>query len=135
MNIVNINKTIEAIRHQRDIGIFFDMGTFFDSNHSCGTSACIGGFAAILANGGTMRVGRDYESEGREYLGLDPETAGNLFYPGATEYGYEASADDAIKVLEHLKATGEADWTIVNVDPQKHWDDAQEYRNNPPVSA
>jgi hypothetical protein len=123
MNIENIDKTIEAIRHAKEKGIFFDMGMFIDRNHTCGTAACIGGFAAILAKDGLKNLPRYAENIdliAADFLGLDGEQAGSLFYPGATENGWQASAENAIEVLEHLKETGEANWSRITIDPSDH---------------
>jgi hypothetical protein len=124
MNIENIDKTIKTIEHHQKVAdIFFDMGMFIDTHHTCGTAACIGGFAAIAAKGDKIKKvfksDKAPETIGQRFLDLDDETAHDLFYPTGLEYGFSATAKDAIKVLEHLKKTGKVKWSVVNPDPIK----------------
>jgi hypothetical protein len=132
-NIENINKVIDAIRHQKELGVFFDMGSFITKTHVCGTAACIGGFAAICAKGSVQDIlnGPSYIDDiGAEFLDIDEATVMDLFYPSANPYGYMATADNAIAVLEHLRDTGEADWSRINIDPVEYAKAREEFLAN-----
>jgi hypothetical protein len=95
---------------------------------SCGTSACIAGWACILnpieaerEHGGqkvqVAIVGGVWECEerARELLGLDEHTAKALFTPhnvfgqGVSDL-HEIDLPWAIRCLDHLIATGRVDW-------------------------
>ena len=117
-NVENIRRVIDAIRTgdgHPEIG--FNMRTFtpepqYDySDRGCGTAMCIGGWAFTLATGRRGTEGDDFEPA-VEWLGLDDYRAETLFYPNGME-GWNATADHAIAVLEHLIATGEVDWSAL----------------------
>lgn len=109
--------------------INFTMARWWDpewdaQGQSCGTAACIGGCTEqMMKETGIENTGVD--SQIMEWLTGDPIKAkglgeDNLFYPCVidTETGdiildcEKATKDQAIKVLRHLQATGEVDWTV-----------------------
>lgn len=49
-----------------------------------------------------------------EFLGIDISRAQQLFQPGKFYYTY--SAKQAAKVLRHLAATGDVDWTVASMN-------------------
>lgn len=85
----------------------FNMGYW-----SCGTVACIGGWADCLWAGeeGWLMATKDI-------LDLEHNKAEELFYPGSTrnaehEYNYEdITPKMAASCIRHLVETGEVDWT------------------------
>jgi hypothetical protein len=124
MNIENIDKTIDLIREciaRSDIDNttkkgtpVFNMRIFAETNmHTCGTSACIGGYAFIGATGRLEATAdEDMEDVAADYLGLDYEAADKLFYPDLTQ-AWDATPTQAIAVLEHLKTKGKVDWGVM----------------------
>ena len=76
----------------------------------CGTIACIGGWADVLAGvrrneGTTVQTG--------ERLGLDQWRAHDLFHPGPLQVPWGTiPVARAVRVLDHLIETGEVDWSI-----------------------
>lgn len=103
----------------------FDMGDWYTVNgvgrslsalrktagdivHDCGTAACIAGWAAAIFAPDT----RSYAVFAAERaLGLDDVTAAALFVPdGFARAGY--TPYEASRVLDHLLATGEVDWSV-----------------------
>jgi hypothetical protein len=82
---------------------------------------------AIDSQGFTL----DISKEGKNILGLDQDTADRLFIPDrASVYDeknnilldgpnfFSATADQAIAVLEHLRDTGELDWSVSGIEPE-----------------
>lgn len=139
-NVQNINKVIESIRYHYTVGkVFLDMKTFLNSaHHSCGTTACIAGFAAMESVGldslkhlsddnRTLKI----KNSAREFLGLDSSTSHDLFFPDGA---YEATPKQAIKVLEHLRDFGVVDWSIINPDWEKQKRARQNFIKNKPAS-
>lgn len=97
----------------------FDMTHFF--GRSCGTTACIAGFAASLSWGKTLHEAaeRDCTSSVMEvqnvaaaWLGLEWKDAHELFLADEAPKWYsEITRTEALRCLNHLIATGEVDWT------------------------
>lgn len=101
----------------------FNMNTWYAGGehdykgNECGTAMCIGGaaeqfFSEYQTTSNSTKV---EVKSGSEILGLDYDTAYDLFYPDS--YLFE-SYDDitpfmAAVVIRHLIATGEVDWGIV----------------------
>lgn len=126
MNIERINALADLIEQQpqslHDDQPGFNMNRFV---HHCGTPSCIAGWAAWEALQRpaniqeTWREGeryRDVEDEAREYLGIDAETAGRLFW-GTDGIKLEPiTKEQAARVLRHLAQTGEVDWSIVEAE-------------------
>jgi hypothetical protein len=96
----------------------FDMGDFgparrwkpaeYYLEHRCRTPACIAGWASVLFGG---RVGEDPGDVAERVLRLNGDDADDLFlgYDHHTTY----TPADAVKVLDHLLATGEVRWDVV----------------------
>lgn len=85
----------------------FDM-----SEWRCGTAACIGGWTETLF--AKKRLG---ESAVGALIGLNPDQSEALFYPDLPDpdgdaRAWNATPAEAVKVLDHLLATGEVDWRV-----------------------
>jgi hypothetical protein len=100
--------------------------------HTCGTAACIAGYAALIAASEGVVLAETEELPGLpvhdvqvlalSWLGIGREVGRALFTPnsaGVCELRihadhvpnwYVVTANHAIAVLEHLLATGEVDW-------------------------
>lgn len=76
----------------------------------CGTAACIAGWAVVLLAPDCPRIDIDDVAAG--VLGLSHSDANELFTPR----GYSApglyTRPHAVRVLDHLLATGEVDWQV-----------------------
>lgn len=126
MNVENIDKLIQWIRredrvvfdmsnwrkdgfHPRDIDESFTEGP---SENFCGTTCCMAGLIAFeLGHKGT-----DYVCEGANFLEIPFEQAEELFFGVGRERSYDLekiTRDQAIEVLEILRATGEVQWDEV----------------------
>jgi hypothetical protein len=116
---------------------------FDENDHYCGTSACIAGFA-VLADGAPVETSeRRWDGKllqvdvidqigiaksARDILGLEYDEAQALFMPncavvekgnGTIIYGpdcYTATEDQGIRVLEHLRDTGEVNWRVSGIE-------------------
>jgi len=136
MNVAHIDMVIASIKGEieRSNALGFNMATFVTdrvnsrpdlSDHSqrdCGTVACIAGHAAFLSNKKrTVRslLREHYKYLGikeivRRWLGLSQDDAVALFYVEEARITlYKIIVKQVIQVLEHLKATGKVDWTII----------------------
>lgn len=97
---------------------------------SCGTVACIAGWAAYLARPDKPPASTSHMLElASDFLGVEPaethpcrNTQGDMLFYGWMPGGFQRPNDlllsdiapeKAIKVLEHLIDTGEVDWSIV----------------------
>jgi hypothetical protein len=86
--------------------------------HTCGTVACVAGWAKALFAPKSCDLPFDV---GAEVLDLEHEQSYHLFTPPTDEwalklppekpYVYDATARGAAKVLRHLAATGKVDWS------------------------
>lgn len=86
-------------------------GTLLWENPHCGSPACIGGWARILFVPWQDRfVG--LTEVGFTRLGLSYGQADALFFPAGGWNAYSAMPAQAVKVLDHLIATGEVDWGV-----------------------
>ena len=136
VNVENIDKLIEWIK--ADQGKHFLMngwqtylnrpGHKVTKYEYCNTAFCLGGWIdqhlqrEAGATGETLKFyckPESYVSSGAAWLGIDARTASLLFYMSFQddrdrfdELPQEERAAIAIKVLEHLKATGTADWDL-----------------------
>lgn len=129
LNKTNIRKVALAVlntqkRGKTQIGynqLFIDTNGVKDrSGHECGTVACIGGHAALLAG---ARFSKDRGiidgnplATARKYLGLTKEQADDLFpaHPqGKKGSIFEVTAQEAALVLFNLAETGKVDWSLV----------------------
>lgn len=143
MNIERIDQVISSIKGEieKTKALGFNMDYFMSqsdeqycldrSNRGCGTVACIAGHAYALkhrempitpVSGIYNRSPDEYWSIpaiAREWLELDGETAHDLFHARLPIGVFRSTKlqdiqpEQAIQVLEHLKATGEVDWSIV----------------------
>lgn len=119
MNIENLRLLAARLRAPATKG-HFNMSNFIDGHtpnqplaktiHNCGTVACIGGYAAILAE----PQNRDHDGLGqiaREWLGLTVGQAQNLFAPDSGSIIWGAITPEiAADVVDQLADTGEVIW-------------------------
>lgn len=131
MNIERLTVICEWLEagapHKDGVGGFY-MPDFFRDDAECGTTACIGG--AAVQWWGSDEVKNDLcenlHTKRAEILGLDDNTANNLFYPDS--YPYTVDADGhftdgplqdrleevtpawAARCVRKLMETGEVDW-------------------------
>lgn len=116
----------------------FNLGSWFSSPvklptagafHKCGTSACIAGWALVLFAPDEPLYMVDVPNDAAEILGLTNEQANDLFTPERADYAGEddrpggvlpdplwlgdVTNEQAVKVLDHLIATGEVRWDIL----------------------
>lgn len=125
----NIKRLIRALEGTEKLpGLKFNMSAFCDLRHDCGTVACIGGTAAILAKGykaapRSNRVVNDIDftaqTIGRDWLGLDEERAHRLFFASNRPWQikfHSITAEQAVEVLKKLLKTGSVDWSELTVD-------------------
>ena len=136
MNTERILAIADMIEQHTIPWLGFNMGPFFvpaaerddegyheapdRSGHNCGTVACIAGHAIVLKNNimnepkRTEELGSDFLSEAAAYLGLDyPGNAQELFFAeGSGQYRDNIGAEQAVRTLRHLAATGTVDWTV-----------------------
>lgn len=103
----------------------FDMGDYGRSE-PCGTVACIAGWVDIVVGAHAEPTG--ISSNARDLLDLNSSQAFDLFWAKdhtrLDEFDnpvsrWEATPAQAVQVLDHLLATGEVDWSIIDTDPQK----------------
>ena len=123
-NVENINKVIAALSFEN---AYFNMGdwTNYNGDHSeyptnvCGTPSCIGGWCeAIMVYEGVAEEGdgATYTRDIADWLGIEAKDAYDIFYPGRflfendSRSAYDATKEDAIRLLERLAETGEVDW-------------------------
>lgn len=86
--------------------------------HYCGTPSCISGWAAHICLG-TKAKGfeGDIDEVSADFLGIELNRAGTheLFYPSVSDPWDKITPTQAAKVLRHLAATGETDWTVAGL--------------------
>lgn len=120
---VNIRRVINAINNELALGkrVKFDMRLWIN-NEDCGTTACIGGFCGMFAADDAVKADKASEKElysmtwsdtlACDFLGVTYEQGSKIFY----EYPSIANDNEmkriAIKMLEHLIATGKVNWEI-----------------------
>lgn len=130
MNVEHINQVADAIEQHTIPWLGFNMSSYKAnkyadrSNHDCGTTACIAGWANAIRLGLTENTPDEYgwcrHTGAALWLGLSENQADDLFYarnhPDYWENGYAAwdtiSADQAVRTLRHLAKTGEVDWEV-----------------------
>lgn len=98
----------------------FDMGTF-----KCGTAGCICGWALqvydpgrigeIMDNPGPFDRAQEWVEAGAEVLGISVDQGHVLFMPEDYIMDY-VTAHDAAQALRHLAATGEVNWSHVDME-------------------
>ena len=126
-NVENINKVIKALSFEQ---AYFNMRdwTLYTGLHDispeypeniCGTPSCIGGWCeAIMVYEGVAEEGdgATYTRDIADWLGIEAKDAYDIFYPGCflfendSRSAYDATKEDAIRLLERLAETGEVDW-------------------------
>lgn len=128
MNIDNINKTIETIKFNQSLAFYMgdwitSQSDFISEQNECGTACCLAGYAAITEYGSSDNVPHndsyeddigtvpytDYFKLGADYFGIDMKTAVELFAPNGGHIS-ETDKEIGIRVLEHLRDTGEVLW-------------------------
>lgn len=82
---------------------------------SCGTAACIAGHALALLLP-TEPIPADPEEAARKLFGLSREEGHDLFVPHYHTNDRTTRAQ-AVRVLDHLLATGEVDWNAAIAEP------------------
>lgn len=114
MNINNINRLADVIEVQehtnREAASGFAMNVFF---HTCGTPACIAGWADYLSGAEWYGDARTDEVEERaaEWLDLESDQAYSLFWAGNLDLRL-ITPKQAAAVLRHLAVTGNVDWSV-----------------------
>lgn len=113
MNRDLIIKVANAIEKESIKGLKFDMDSFGRIHPSCGTVACIAGYAVAIKDGveSVTKPGIDPESIAEKYLDLSRVEAYSLFY-GGDLYISEITPTMAVTTLRHLAKTGEVDWDL-----------------------
>lgn len=119
MNIDNLNHLIETLRNPpAESHMGFNMRDWFVPAHEgpshvdyeCNSVACIAGWCAYIAKADLSES--DIPEVAMNWLEITVEQSCELFTPQAVE-DYEAvTIEDAIRVIEHLRDTGEVDWSI-----------------------
>jgi hypothetical protein len=137
----NKNKIIDALRSDpKAARKLFAMQAESDGTHTCGTAACIAGYAVMLQAAETAEIEPSYchctySDQAGGWLGLDYDEGRALFTPNLGLYDSDkdrteiradyvpkwtgVTVQHAIAVLEHLLATGEVDWRVAP------WSDAE----------
>lgn len=130
VNRENILKVADAIENHSIKWLGFNMASWFDAdarhpwspkdntNHNCGTVACIGGWAGVLAMGkkteksAAKALANLNETRIHEFLGLETEVARSLFLPSHKVVGKwsDITPAQAVRVLRHLAETGKVNW-------------------------
>lgn len=114
MNAANVQRVIDAIKNER-IGNTYVKFAFetWNAGINCGTSACIGGTACLLAGSRDTCLA---DQDARAFLDISCEQSEELFY--AWKYRdlralrlNEITRRHAIRTLEHLRDTGNVDWS------------------------
>jgi hypothetical protein len=132
MNVENILKTAEAIEKDLIKGLKFNMTDFYHEM-SCGTRACIGGYAVAVKMDVEEAPSEEdiqaylidnnaqgFKEDAQEFFGLDEETATSLMTPRFDvltqrhlyDLAWNADRARAARVLRHLAKTGVVDWTV-----------------------
>lgn len=126
MNETLLREVQKAIRKwpegfdMRSMGEHFKFDPSKEPAPTCGSAACIAGWAALL---GRQRRLTTYESMYRiedaaiAELDLDEETAEKLFYPSSIENWDVITPEHACKVIDNLIETGKVDWEAVIEEP------------------
>lgn len=120
VNVDNIKKLAARLR-EPDAAKHFDMSDYLrlgaadettplgEAIHTCGTAACIAGWATVMALPDATYMEVDEAKIGREFLGLTVDQSYALFLPDGVDF-YTVTAEQAADVLDHLAETGEVVW-------------------------
>lgn len=96
-----------------------------DHVDSCGTVACLAGWAYCLAHPETDKKklhevfntdSQEISNTAREFLGLGTWQASDLFAPYVIGNWSKITAAQAVKVLRHLAETCRVDWSIIDAE-------------------
>lgn len=122
MNVDNI-KLLDAKLREPETAAHFDLNFWFSTEdqyrsqesalHTCGTVACIAGWAAALALPEARVCDVNIRRTAIDWLGLSVDTADRLFDPGELlgDRGYGGiTPTEAADVLDRLIETGEVTW-------------------------
>lgn len=123
MNTDNIRALAQRLRSPATVG-HFSMNTWMvnrtkdisstpigQSIHDCGTVACIGGYAAIMAKPTASKKGLVPRDVAQTFLGISNSLGAQLFAPYSGDYNWNRiTADVAADVLDHLAETGKVEW-------------------------
>jgi hypothetical protein len=112
-----IGQLIEFMRlHNRN----FDMREFMSPRGlgeramteqlECGTTFCIGGFAAVCARPDEILTYRTIPDVGAEWLGLSHLQEAEMFLRVTREGGGLTTLDEAVEMLSRYAETGEVKW-------------------------
>ena len=135
MNKQNLQTLIIHLKTQTTYG--FNMSYYVAQNatlpdnspNNCGTVACIAGHAYHLAQNYDLNLKGATDREilmmgvARDWLGITQNQSYQLFWGELPEDEKgcrkqipmnNITLDQALKVLEHLKTTGEVDWSIID---------------------
>ncbi len=119
--LIQLAEVLESERAEKH----FNMNTWFANKRyerpnkpmgiaiqDCGTIACIGGWAEVIANADLNWT--DKQIEANKWLDLTYAESDKLFYP----VGYFGVNNPklAAKVVRHFAETGEVDWSIIDAD-------------------
>lgn len=121
MNKDNILKVADAIEQHSIPGLGFNMRKYFCptdvdhnpdlSGHTCGTTACIAGWAIAVRDGGNPTdFNGPWLYDAAEFMGLwkDEQATKDLML----ETNNTITPAHAVAVLRHLAETGEVDWSV-----------------------
>lgn len=116
---------IEVMEH----GSYFDQLPGFDMHvwnedwcdadlpNDCGTASCIGGTAQVLFGLDTATEVYLFLSDTEDDQGVVDEdwtTLHDLFFPHEGHIYWNATPEQAAKVIRHLVATGKVEWSILD---------------------
>lgn len=133
----NLKQLIEFIRSSKfDFDMNDPMCETRCASQGCGSAGCIGGHAAVLwadvrlmdtstdeayvatntktKDGKRTREWTFDEVKLARKLGLDDDELNDLTFPQGMHY-YDATKDQALRVLDHLLHTGTVDWSVSGV--------------------
>lgn len=114
VNVANIDKMIKAISIEANP---IHMSDYVDRNTDCGTTACLAGWANILALDGKGK-GADYEfrdsTKAAKWMGLPYSQARKLFFNySADELPEEERKTATLELLTKLKTDPDTTWANV----------------------
>ena len=124
-HLISFIKGEDALAKQLQIG--FSMLTWispgYDHNtdetvyEGCGTTCCMAGAISVMEHGSAKAALREgywggFQADGAKFLGISDDDAYTLFVDRA-DHG--VTVDQAVQVLEHLKTTGEVDWSVAGL--------------------
>lgn len=89
----------------------FDMADWIE-HRDCGTTACIAGHAALLADPDVRWP--EVEGTAEAWLGVDRVQSMELFTPLPVDPWSKITASMAARVVRHLAKTGKVDWSVAH---------------------